>query len=138
MIGVGFDGGEVIAVGSYAFEIDYDVAFSNAPPSDPVVYRLRGTGFGVGAPVGATFNDRESPWNRFDAPMVTTTRGFEGNAGVGGFTIQFGRIGSSETHVTLRPRAANGQEIRLNDFQTSGSAVAAAGGSVQGPFEIQP
>ena len=49
--GLGFEGGEVVSLGSYGFEVDYDISADGAPPSDRAVYRLRAAGIGGGRPM---------------------------------------------------------------------------------------
>lgn len=136
--GLSFDGGEGYIAGSYGFEIDYDVAFTGSPPSDPVVYRLRGyVGVGGGpVPFGVSVADPDGPWNPFVSPIVTTTRGFSGRAGIGGRNLQLIVDLGSETHLTLLPAAAHGADIAIDDFQTRSMGFAAGFGTVVGPFEL--
>ena len=72
--------GEVgLSAGIHTYVIDYD-QIPNAPPPDPVWYRLVGVGFGVGVSVGV--GNPMAPWNSFTSQRVTTTRDFRGSARV--------------------------------------------------------
>lgn len=136
--GVSVDGGEVWGLGSYGFEVDYDIGMSGCPPSSPAIYRLRAYG-GVagGLPAGVGLADRDGPWNRFTMPIVTTTRGLEGRASIAGHNVQVLRWTiSSETALTLKPDAANGAEVSIDPFVSSGAGFAAAFGVLVGDFEL--
>lgn len=136
--GLNVDGGEVWGLGSYGFEVDYDLGMPNCPPSSPAFYRLRAyAGIAGGAPAGIGVADRDGPWNRFTVPIVVTTRGLEGRASIGGHNVQLLRWTiSSETELTLKPDAADGAEIAIHPYRSSGPGFAAAFGVLVGDFEL--
>lgn len=132
--GLQIDGGELVAFGSYGFEIDYDISFPNSPPSNPVVYRLRGMGGGGGLPFGGQWADLNSPWNAFTSPFVTDTSGFAGNGRLTTMGGQLGSRGASTTVLTLMPSATS-ESLRIEGFQSSGRGLGLGGASITGRFE---
>lgn len=138
----GFDGGEVIAVGSYRFVIDYEPE-PGAPPSDPVMYKLRCGGLGAGAPFSVSAGNPQTHWNSFTSPRVTTTRGFEGYARLGARGWSLGPVGrrllgplseGSHTFLRLLPSASAPHDILIEPLQTDSISFGAV--LLSGPFEI--
>lgn len=128
----GFDGGEILAFSSSTFVIDYDDHVDGAPASDPIAYKLRAGGFGGGpTPVGGSTGD-PTLWNRFTAPAVLTTRGFEGWARLSGWNASLHQ-GLGRTHLRLIPDACD--DILIENVQ-SASSFGVGGAIVQGPFTI--
>jgi hypothetical protein len=93
----------------------------------------RGDPAGGGAPVSVSSGDREGAWNPFISPVVTTTRGFEGQARMGGWAAAL-FWGLSHAFLRLMPDSTS-DSILLDPFQSSHSAGLGAS-ILQGPFRI--
>ncbi|MEQ8452748.1 MAG: hypothetical protein RLO52_03490 [Sandaracinaceae bacterium] len=131
----GFDGGEGIAIGSYTFIIDYDLS-PDAPPSDPVAYKLRGFGIGGGAPASASSGNPQTDWNRFTSNHLCSTRGFEGTARLGSAGVAAPGLGGITfmSYLRLNP-AASPHNIVIDPLRT-GTGAQLGAGVLEGPFRI--
>lgn len=129
----GFDGGEVIAFGSYRFLIDYE-AVPGAPASEPVEYQLTAGGGGIGMPVSAGSGNPRTDWNPFVCDHVTTTRGFDGRAHWFSYGAGLGipKVNAGNTSLTMFTEGSSGP-IRIDPFRVETSAGLGLT-AVYGPF----
>lgn len=95
----GFDGGEVIAVGSYRFVIDYEPE-PGAPPSDPVMYKLRCGGLGAGAPFSVSVGNPPDPLEFVHVPSGNHDAWVRGIRATGRSGMVFGPSRPSTVRAT--------------------------------------